>query len=155
MACNLTWNNINNSTITRWQRWVQKFWRCLNHKSMESHHLLLICQYQSCQVPRIWPESHAFKFWFCRYSTSAHILAQWVIPEKIHIPPTEEISAVRKGRGEKIVCDNSKCIRTSEGGRGVNFQFPPWGWYGCFLEWPNFTYEYGGALIKSYIFYLI
>jgi hypothetical protein len=36
--------------------------------------------------------------------------------------PTEEISA--------------KCIRTSEGSRGVNFQFPPWGRYGCFLECP-------------------
>ena len=47
---------------------------------------------------------------------------------------TEEISAVRRGRGDKIVSDNSKCIRTSEGGRGVNFQFPLWGWYGCFLE---------------------
>ena len=58
----------------------------------------------------------------------------WVVPEKIHAPPTEEISAVRRGRGDKIVSDNSKCIRTSEGGRGVNFQFPPWGWYGCFLE---------------------
>ena len=31
---------------------------------------------------------------------------------------TEEISAVRRGRGEKIVSDNSKCIRKSEGGRG-------------------------------------
>ena len=51
-----------------------------------------------------------------------------VIPEKIHTPPTEEISAVRRGRGDKIVSDNSKCIRTSEGGRGVNFQFPPWRW---------------------------
>ena len=60
--------------------------------------------------------------------------AQWVVPEKIHTPPTEEISAVRRGRGDKIVSDNSKCIRTSEGGRGVNFQFPPWRWYGCFLE---------------------
>ena len=59
---------------------------------------------------------------------------EWVVPEKIHTPPTEEISAVRRGRGDKIVSDNSKCIRTSEGGRGVNFQFPPWGWYGCFLE---------------------
>ena len=58
----------------------------------------------------------------------------WVVPEKIHTPPTEEISAVRRGRGEKIVSDNSKCIRTSEGGWGVNFLFPPWGWYGCFLE---------------------
>jgi hypothetical protein len=62
------------------------------------------------------------------------ILIQWVVPEKIHTPPTEEISAVRRGRGEKIVSDNSKCIRTSKGGRGVNFLFPPWGWYGCFLE---------------------
>jgi hypothetical protein len=28
----------------------------------------------------------------------------------------------------------------------VNFLFPPWGWYGCFLEWPNtvvvFYYKY-------------
>ena len=32
--------------------------------------------------------------------------------------PTEEISAVRRGRGEKIVSDNSKCIRASEGGLG-------------------------------------
>jgi hypothetical protein len=61
-------------------------------------------------------------------------LFEWVVPEKIHTPPTEEISAVRRGRGDKIVSDNSKCTRTSEGGRGVNFQFPPWGWYGCFLE---------------------
>jgi hypothetical protein len=40
---------------------------------------------------------------------------KWVIPEKIHTPPTEEISAVQWGRGEKIVSDNNKCIRTSEG----------------------------------------
>jgi hypothetical protein len=54
---------------------------------------------------------------------------KWVVSEKIHTPPTEEISAIRRGRGEKIVSDiNSKCIRTSEGGRGVNFQFPPWGY---------------------------
>jgi hypothetical protein len=42
---------------------------------------------------------------------------------KIHTPPTEEISAIRRGRGEKIVSDNSKCIRTSEGGRGVTSYF--------------------------------
>ena len=24
-----------------------------------------------------------------------------------------------------------------QGGRGVNFQFPLWERYGCFLEWPN------------------
>jgi hypothetical protein len=60
--------------------------------------------------------------------------SHWVVPEKIHTPPTEDISAVRRGRGGKIVSDNSKCIRTSEGGRGVNFLFPPWEWYGCFLE---------------------
>ena len=54
----------------------------------------------------------------------------------IHPPERkyENPSLVRRGRGEKIVSDNSKCIRTSEGGRGVNFLFPPWGWYGCFLE---------------------
>ena len=47
---------------------------------------------------------------------------------------TEEISTIQRGRGEIIVSDNSKCITTSDGGRGVNFQFPLWGWYGCFLE---------------------
>ena len=31
----------------------------------------------------------------------------WVVPEKIHTPLTEEISAVRRGRGEKIVSDNT------------------------------------------------
>ena len=31
-----------------------------------------------------------------------------VVPEMIHTPPTEEISAVRKGREEKFVPDNSK-----------------------------------------------
>ena len=30
---------------------------------------------------------------------------KWVIPEKIHTLPTEEISANRRGRGEKIVHD--------------------------------------------------
>ena len=40
--------------------------------------------------------------------------------------PTEEISAVQRGRGQKFVSDNSKSIRTSKGGR-VNFQFPLWG----------------------------
>ena len=55
----------------------------------------------------------------------------------IHLAPKEEISAVRRGRGEKFLFDNSECIRTFEGvGGGVNFQFPPWGRYGCFLEWP-------------------
>jgi hypothetical protein len=48
---------------------------------------------------------------------------------KIRTPPTEEISAVQRGRGEKIVSDK---------GRGGNFLFPPWGWYGCFLKLPNF-----------------
>ena len=55
--------------------------------------------------------------------------------------PTEGISAVWRGREEKIVSDNSKCIRSSEGGRGVNFLFPPWGWYGCFLEYPILCFD--------------
>jgi hypothetical protein len=45
----------------------------------------------------------------------------WVIPEKIHTPFTEEISAVRRERGKKFASDNNKCIRTSEGGSRVNF----------------------------------
>jgi hypothetical protein len=41
-----------------------------------------------------------------------------------------------EGRGEKIVSDNSKCIRTSKGGRGVNFQFPLWGGMDVFWNDP-------------------
>jgi hypothetical protein len=41
-----------------------------------------------------------------------------------------------RGRGEKIVSDDSKCIRTSEGGRGVNFLFPPWGGMDVFWNDP-------------------
>jgi hypothetical protein len=41
--------------------------------------------------------------------------------------PTKEISAARRARREKFVSDNSKCIRTSEGGREINFQFSQWG----------------------------
>ena len=47
----------------------------------------------------------------------------------------EEISAILRGRGEKIVSDN-KCIRTSKEGRGVNFLFPPWGWLDVFWNDP-------------------
>jgi hypothetical protein len=28
-------------------------------------------------------------------------VSYWVVPEKIHTPPTEEISAVRRGRGRQ------------------------------------------------------
>ena len=74
-------------------------------------------------------------------------ICEWVVPEKIHTPPTEEISAVRVGRGDKNV------FRTSEGGRAVNFQFPPWGWYGCFLEWPNrFFLSNSNPVFFGYLF---
>jgi hypothetical protein len=69
-----------------------------------------------------------------KFKICAKAFLKWVVTEKIHTPHTEEISAVWRGRGEKIVSDNSKCIRTSKGVGGINFQFPPWGWYGCFLE---------------------
>jgi hypothetical protein len=39
----------------------------------------------------------------------------------------EEICATRKGREEKFVSDNSKCIKGV--GEGDNFQFPQWGRY--------------------------
>jgi hypothetical protein len=42
-------------------------------------------------------------------------------------PPTEEISAVRRRRGEKLFLIIVNVL-------GVDFPFPPWGWYGCFLE---------------------
>ena len=47
-----------------------------------------------------------------------------------------------EGEGRK------KCIRTSKGGRGINIQFPPWGRYGCFLEWPN-VHLFTKQLIKQ------
>jgi hypothetical protein len=50
-----------------------------------------------------------------------------------HSPHKENFYRL-EGEGRKIVSDNSKCIRISEGGRGVNFQFPPWDGCGCFLE---------------------
>jgi hypothetical protein len=31
------------------------------------------------------------------------LLQYWDVPEKIHTPPTEEISGVRRERGEKII----------------------------------------------------
>ena len=52
--------------------------------------------------------------------------------------PKEEISAVCRGRGEKIVSDNDKCIRTSEGGRGLTSNFFCGGGMDVFLdELPN------------------
>ena len=51
----------------------------------------------------------------------------WVVPETIHTPPTEEIFAVQcwRRRGEQLVSDNNKCIRTSKesGGGGGYFYF--------------------------------
>jgi hypothetical protein len=40
--------------------------------------------------------------------------------KKVNPIPKEEISAIRRGRGEKVVSDNSKCTRMFEEGRGVN-----------------------------------
>jgi hypothetical protein len=51
------------------------------------------------------------------------------------------------GWGDKNV------FRTSEGGRAVNFRFPPWGWYGCFLEWPNrFFLSNSNPVFFGYLF---
>jgi hypothetical protein len=55
------------------------------------------------------------------------MICYWVVPEKIHPAPKEEISAILRGRGEQVVSHNIKRIRTSKGGRGVHFQLPPWG----------------------------
>ena len=61
-------------------------------------------------------------------------MTYWVVPEKIHTPPTVEISAVRRGRGEKLFLIIANVLGHPKGVGGVNFLFPPWGWYGCFLE---------------------
>ena len=42
----------------------------------------------------------------------------WAVPEKIHTPPTEEISAVRRGRGEKMVSDNHRRRKIVKWGGG-------------------------------------
>jgi hypothetical protein len=49
----------------------------------------------------------------------------WVVPEKIHHAPKENIYTVWRWRGEKFVSDNSKCIRTSE--EAVNLPLWPLG----------------------------
>jgi hypothetical protein len=36
------------------------------------------------------------------YINKSHFGSNWVVSEKIHTPPMEEIPAVRRGRGEKI-----------------------------------------------------
>jgi hypothetical protein len=46
-------------------------------------------------------------------------ITDWVFPEKLPPPPKEEISAIRGGKAENFVSDNSKGIRTSKGGRWV------------------------------------
>ena len=52
---------------------------------------------------------------------------QWVVPEKIHTPPTEEISAVRRGRGEKLFLIIVNVLGHPKGVGRVNILFPPWG----------------------------
>ena len=50
------------------------------------------------------------------------------------LPPWRKFLPSR-GEGEKklfLIIVN--VIRTSERGKGFNFLFPLWGWYGCFLE---------------------
>jgi hypothetical protein len=44
---------------------------------------------------------------------------KWVVPEKIHTPPTEEISAVRRGKGAKIVSDNTNVLGHPKGIGGL------------------------------------
>jgi hypothetical protein len=63
-------------------------------------------------------------------------ISYWVIPEKIHTPPTEEISAVRRGRGEKMFLIRVSVLGNPKGVGGFNIQFPLWERYGCFLERP-------------------
>jgi hypothetical protein len=50
----------------------------------------------------------------------------WVVPEKIHTPPTEEIFAVRRAREEK-------CLRMSEGGERKNVLGCPKGGRGIWI----------------------
>jgi hypothetical protein len=57
----------------------------------------------------------------------------------VHLP--QKISAVLKGRGEKIVSDNSKCTRTSEGGRGLTSYFLCGGGMDVFWNDPIYAFE--------------
>jgi hypothetical protein len=50
------------------------------------------------------------------------------------IPPRRKFLPSGEGGEKKLFVIIVNVFRTSEGGRGVNFQFPPCGWYGCFLE---------------------
>jgi hypothetical protein len=37
-----------------------------------------------------------------KFKICAKAFLKWVVPAKIHTPPTEEISAVWRGRGDKL-----------------------------------------------------
>jgi hypothetical protein len=48
----------------------------------------------------------------------------------------EEFSAILKWQGEKIVSEDSKCIRSTSKGSRVDLQYPLWGVNGFFWNDP-------------------
>ena len=55
----------------------------------------------------------------------------WVVPKKIRTPPTEKISAVRRGGGRDCLKNVLNFYRMS--GEGGYCQFPPWGGGGVWI----------------------
>ena len=68
--------------------------------------------------------------WLQRLGSQSDIISIAQLSKPPPPLPTKEFSAVWRGRSEKYVSGDSKCIRMWGGGGGVvNFQFPPWGRY--------------------------
>jgi hypothetical protein len=55
------------------------------------------------------------------------MLIKWVIPEKVHTPPTGEISPVWRGKVQNVLVIIMKHTSMSESGRTVKSQFPSTG----------------------------
>ena len=89
------------------------------------------------------PKSQGRRFTYTRGLAYSRI---GLFQKRSTLPPaTEEISAIRRGKEEKIVSDNSKCIRASKG--GLRFNDPLTGHYFEPRIWWNQDY----AQLPQYI----
>jgi hypothetical protein len=50
-------------------------------------------------------------------------ISEWVVPEKIHTPPTDEISVVLRGRGEKMFLIIVSVLEHPKGVGGLTSNF--------------------------------
>ena len=81
---------------------------------------------------------------------SNHCFTDWVVPKKMRTPPTEEISAVRRGGGRDCLKNVLNLCRMSGEKEGVIANFlRVGGGYGSFLEQPITKYFSKQCIKKS------